>query len=162
MESAIYEQLAQYVRLKYPTVSRRMHFDMMGVNNPSKYTRSMYGRLNMSGWPDFLLAHSAMMPGSTEVYFGLFLEIKRAGTRLKTKDGRWASRHIAEQAEVLIDLQEAGHVAQFACGIDECMQLVDSYMSSSVPIPEPGPFDKAGFLKAAKKVSPLFDDGSTF
>lgn len=139
----MYEQLAQYVALKYPNILS--HFDLSGVHNPSHKTRNLYARLNVRrGFPDFALYHSVMMPDSTNVYFGLFLEIKAPGIRLKKRDGSWSNSHVAEQAAVLDALQEAGYIAQFAVGLEECIELVESYLTGNTPmrLASPAPTDE--------------------
>jgi hypothetical protein len=125
-ETTLYEQLARWLSLKHPELIGLWHFDLAGINNPSKYTRALYGRLNERAWPDFgLMVPRQVIYGT---YHGLFLELKRDGTRLRKRDGRWASPHIAEQATVLARLQAHGYTAQFACGLDEATQLIDSYL----------------------------------
>lgn len=128
-ETDLYEQLAQYLHLKYPNVP--YHFDLAGVNNPSRYSRSLYGRLNRRAWPDLYIARPMPYPGLEDPakwYSGLFLELKKEGTRLRKRDGSWSSDHIAEQAAVLDELQAAGYIAQFAVGYDEAVQLIESYL----------------------------------
>lgn len=60
--------------------------------------------------------------------FGLFLELKKEGTRLKKKNGDWATEHIAEQAEVLEKLRERGYGAEFAVGFAEAKKMIDGYL----------------------------------
>lgn len=131
-ETDLYEQLARYLNLKYPRAI--YHLDLAGVNNPSRATRSLYGRVNRRAWPDLFIAAPVVMPDTTSVYHGLFLELKVEGTRLKKKrDGSWASRHIEEQAAMLADLQDRGYVAQFAVGYDEAVSTIDSYFAGMCP-----------------------------
>lgn len=127
-EADLYEQIARYLNLRYPTVT--YHFDLAGVHNPSPRTRSLYGRLNRRAWPDLFIAEPVMMPGkprTRQVYQGLFIELKRQGTRLKTRNGKWINRHIEEQAAMLAELQDKGYIAQFACGFSEAQEIIDSY-----------------------------------
>lgn len=58
---------------------------------------------------------------------GLFIELKKEGTRLKKKSGEWASEHIAEQAKMLGKLRARGYRAEFARGFDEAKSLIDDY-----------------------------------
>lgn len=58
---------------------------------------------------------------------GLFIELKRDGTRIKKRDGSYASDHIAEQAKLLSLLEDQGYLAVFAVGFDEARQVIDSY-----------------------------------
>lgn len=62
------------------------------------------------------------------MYAGLFLELKRDGTRLKKKSGEWANEHIAEQAELLHILRQKGFSAEFAVGFDEAKKIIDEYL----------------------------------
>jgi hypothetical protein len=127
-ENELYEQLAQYLSLQHPKLKGLWRFDLAGVWTPSHQARNLYGRLNSPGWPDFLLAVPVFYP-SHVVVGGLFLEIKRDGTRLKKRDGSWASDHIAEQAATLTRLQAEGYVGQFAVGFGECVSLIESYLT---------------------------------
>ena len=62
------------------------------------------------------------------MFAGLFLEIKRDGTRLKKKNGEWSTTHIKEQANVLHRLRKRGYAAEFAIGFDEAKKLIDEYL----------------------------------
>jgi hypothetical protein len=59
---------------------------------------------------------------------GLFIELKKEGTKLKKKDGTWANSHIAEQAETLMKLRSEGYEATFAVGFDEAKEIIDNYL----------------------------------
>lgn len=61
-------------------------------------------------------------------YAGLMIELKRENTRLKKKNGEWASDHIAEQAKMLARLTEKGYRAEFAVGFDEAKRIIDEYL----------------------------------
>jgi len=60
---------------------------------------------------------------------GLFIEIKKAGTRIFKKDGTLvADQHIREQFDVLEQLRKRGYMAEFACGFDEAKKIIDGYL----------------------------------
>ncbi|MCM1218179.1 MAG: hypothetical protein NC548_27150 [Lachnospiraceae bacterium] len=59
---------------------------------------------------------------------GLYIELKKDGTRLKKRNGSWATEHIAEQAEVLDKLRRRGYCAEFAVGFDEAKRIIDEYL----------------------------------
>src|SRR3954451_8639266 len=130
-EDDLYGQIAEYIRVKYPRVP--YHFDLSGVWTPSHKARNLYGRVNQKAWPDLFIgkAQSFTRDNPAPDYHGLFLDLKREGTRLKKKDGTWASLHIAEQATMLDLLAEQGYVAQFAVGYDQAVALIDSYLEAS-------------------------------
>jgi hypothetical protein len=59
---------------------------------------------------------------------GLYIKLKKDSTRLKKKNGDWASEHIAEQAAVLEELRWRGFKAEFAVGFDEAKKIIDEYL----------------------------------
>ena len=65
-------------------------------------------------------------------FYGLFIELKKEGTRLKKKNGEWASDHIAEQNEMLERLVFRGYAADFAVGFEEARQIIDNYLGGCV------------------------------
>lgn len=128
-ETDLYEQVEQYLSLKHPNIPH--HWDLSGLWTPSHKARNLYGRLNARAWPDLFIAILAATPwseGQPMVMSGLFLELKRAGARLKKRDGSWVNQHVAEQAAVLDNLCEQGYIAQFAVGYEEAVQLIESYL----------------------------------
>lgn len=64
-------------------------------------------------------------------FHGLYIELKKEGTRLKKKNGDWANKHIAEQADVLGRLRMRGYCAEFAVGFDEAKKIIDEYLGRS-------------------------------
>lgn len=134
-ENALYEQLAQYLALQHAAVI--YHFDLSGMWTPSHQARNLYGRLNRRAWPDLFVANA----DGLNVYSGLFIELKRDGTRLHKQDGSWAKPHIEEQAEMLEQLRHAGYMAEFAVGFDAAKALIDAYLSGRLQhcAPQPQP-----------------------
>ena len=76
-------------------------------------------------------------------YFGLYIEIKKDGTKLKRdkdakkvlkgetkirKKGDWWDKHIEEQADMLEKLRARGYKAEFGVGFDECKRIIDNYL----------------------------------
>lgn len=57
------------------------------------------------------------------------IELKKEGTRIKKKNGDFASEHIVEQADILERLRFRGYKAEFAVGFDEAKKLIDDYLS---------------------------------
>ena len=146
-EANLQVQVADYLRLRYPNVL--FHSDYgSGVKLTMRQAivqkRQNGGR---RAWPDLFIAEPKHKwsedrdnlgifigfagDGETQLYSmvfgGLMIELKREGTRLKKKNGEWASDHIAEQAEVLEELRKRGYKAEFACGFDEAKKLIDDY-----------------------------------
>lgn len=121
-EADLQMMVAQYLRLIYPDTL--FHSDYgSGVKLTPGQAR-MQSRQNggKRAWPDMFIA------AATDITHGLFLELKRDGTRLKKRNGEWATIHIAEQAEVLGQLRERGYEACFVCGFDEARKEIDAYL----------------------------------
>ena len=121
-ESQIQEALADCLRLKYPDVLFHSDFGSgvkLTMGQAVRQKRLNGGR---RAWPDLFIACP------TKGLPGLLIELKKDGTRLKKKNGDWASDHIAEQAKVLYELRIAGYEAQFAVGYDEAVAIIENYL----------------------------------
>lgn len=129
-ESDVYTQIAHYMNVRYPEVI--YHFDLSGVNNPSRYTRNLYGRLNRRAYPDLFIAEPSLYyseEGSVEKYNGMFVEVKKPGVKVFKKDGDIrADKHLQEQRQMLRDLSQRGYYTAFASGFEEFQALIDSYL----------------------------------
>lgn len=115
--------IAHYIRIQYPDVL--FHSDYGSGIKLTARQASIQKKQNggLRGWPDMFIAEPR------NGYLGLFIELKKEGTKLKkVMYNTWASDHIEEQAEVLNALNEKGYYATFAIGFDEAKELVDDYM----------------------------------
>ena len=134
-EHDIYKMIADYLRYQYPTVIYR--FDLAADLKLTMGQASKHKRLQRyRGYPDLFIAepkkvviskgeHTRLVAG----YHGLFIELKREGTRIFKKDGALvADDHIREQFDMLHDLRAKGYAAEFAIGFDEAKKLIDDYM----------------------------------
>lgn len=121
-------QVADYIRLQYPNVLFHSDFGSgikLTKGQAMKQKRLQGGR---RAWPDMFIAY--VRSKGDKYYHGLFIELKKPGTRLFTKDGRLvADAHIREQFDMLEDLRECGYMAEFACGFDEAKEIIDRYMA---------------------------------
>ena len=133
-EHDIYTMIADYLRYQYPEVIYR--FDLAADLKLTMGQASKHKRLQRyRGYPDLFIAEPDI--GKTDgskrafkkIWFGLFIELKREGTRIFKKDGTLVSdAHIREQYDMLHDLRRRGYAAEFACGFDEAKKLIDDYM----------------------------------
>ena len=143
-EADLQVQVADYLRLQYPSVLFHSDFGSgikLTMGQAIKQKRQNGGR---RAWPDMLIAEPrdvvvgqkpVMITGVlcqqdiTEHRCGLFIEIKKAGTRIFKKDGTLvANEHIREQFDVLEQLRKRGYMAEFACGFDEAKKIIDEYL----------------------------------
>lgn len=133
-EHNLYEQIARYLQLQYPDVIYR--FDIAADLKLTPGQASKHKRLHPTrGYPDLFIAESSTNIWNSPVrewglYFGLYIEIKKDGEKLTKKDGSWRTPHIAEQAEMLERLRQAGYKAEFGVGIEECKKIIDEYLRS--------------------------------
>jgi len=128
-ESQLQQQVADYLCLQYPDVL--FHSDYGSGVKLTPRQASIQKRQNggRKSWPDMFIAES-QVNGDTLYDFqsGLFIELKKEGTRLKKKNGDWASEHIKEQAKVLEQLRARGYCAEFAVGFNEAKKIIDEYL----------------------------------
>lgn len=131
-EENLQVMVADYLRLQYPNVL--FHSDYGSGINLTIGQAVIQKRQNggRRAWPDMFIAKSGLeIWGPSDdrcLVYGLFIELKKDGTRLKKKDGSWATEHIAEQAETLEKLRQAGYKAEFAVGFEEAKNLIDNYL----------------------------------
>jgi hypothetical protein len=121
-ESDLQEQVATFLKFCYPDVLFHSDFGAGVRLTMGQAIRQKKQNGGRRAWPDMVIAEPR------NGYHGLYLELKREKTRLKKKNGEWASDHIAEQAEVLKKLRERGYKAEFAVGFDEAKQILDDYL----------------------------------
>lgn len=135
-ESDLQVMVADYLRLQYPNVL--FHSDFGSGIKLTKGQAIKQKRQNggMRGYPDMVILEprkKLISKGEhTRLYAtfsGLFLELKKEGTRLKKKDGTWATEHIAEQANYLQALRDRRYEAYFAVGFEQAKEIIDSYLS---------------------------------
>jgi hypothetical protein len=144
-EADLQVQVADYLRLQYPSVMFHSDYGSgikLTMGQAIKQKRQNGGR---RAWPDMFIAEprgvkascKVIQPGDSvikeaqfiEQKYGLFLELKKAGTRIFKKDGTLvANEHIREQFDLLEQLRRKGYVAEFACGFDEAKRIIDGYL----------------------------------
>ena len=120
-------QVADYLRLQYPGVLFHSDFGSgikLTMGQAIKQKRLQGGRRS---WPDMFIAQVRSL--GDRYYHGLFIELKKAGTRIFKKDGTLVSdAHICEQFDMLEQLRQRGYMAEFACGFDEAKKIIDEYL----------------------------------
>ena len=124
-EKDLQVMVAQYLRLRYPDTLFHSDYGSGVKLTPGQARAQSQQNGGRRAWPDLFIAEPR------GAYTGLFIELKRAGTRLRKRDGNYSTVHIAEQAEVLGQLRERGYAAEFACGFNEAQTKIDEYMELS-------------------------------
>lgn len=121
-EADVQLAVCNYLRLKYPSVI----FNSDGAGNyVSRATAAKNTMLrSSSGYPDLFIAEPRGR------YHGLYLELKRDGTRVFLKDGSLSTdSHIVKQEAMLQALQDKGYAADFAIGLTEATDKIDWYLA---------------------------------
>lgn len=121
-------QVAQYLDENYPNV--QFHSDYGSGARLRPYQAKEQSELNAGrkSWPDMFIAEPVVRMGAPS-YNGLFIEMKRTGTKIFTKKGTLvADEHIREQFDQLEELRRRGYAAEFACGLEEAKKIIDDYL----------------------------------
>jgi hypothetical protein len=127
-ETELQVMVADYIRLAYPDVLFHSDFGSGIRLTPGQAKKQKRQNGGIRGWPDMFLAEPKWDKNRNKDYHGLFIELKKDGTRLKKRNGEWASEHIAEQNEMLERLEFRGYAAHFAIGFDEAKKIIDNYL----------------------------------
>ena len=126
-ELELQAQVADYLRLQYPHVLFHSDFGSGIKLTPGQAMRQKRLQGGRRSWPDMFIAEVRSL--GDKYYHGLFIELKKAGTRIYRKDGRLVSdAHIREQYDMLEQLRQRGYKAEFACGFDEAKKIIDEYL----------------------------------
>lgn len=133
-EAELHEMVCDYLRVRYPRALFRTDFASglrMTMGQAIKHKRLQSGR----AWPDLFIAEPGLYystEGSVETYYGLFLELKKDGSRVYLKDGSLSiDPHIQEQAAVLKRLRQRGYRAEFVVGFKDARALIDEYLGAA-------------------------------
>lgn len=137
-------QVADYLRLRYPDVLFHSDYGSGLRLTPGQAIKQKRLQGGRRSWPDMFIAEPKNVKAECKVItdgdvikeahfldqkYGLFIELKKAGTRIYRKDGRLvANEHIREQFDMLEQLRQRGYMAEFACGFDEAKEIIDEYL----------------------------------
>lgn len=136
-EHNLYEQIARYLQLQYPSVIYR--FDVGSDLKLTPGQAAKHKRLHPErGYPDLYIAESSENINSKDwngivrewgFYFGLYLEIKTESNSPYKKDGTLKKdQHLEEQARMLEKLRARGYKAEFGVGFEGCKKIIDEYL----------------------------------
>lgn len=78
---------------------------------------------NTRSYPDLFISFPS------QGFHGLFIELKRPGTRILKKNGEYANDHYKEQGDTLSTLNSLGYLARFEIGSDNACKTIDSYLA---------------------------------
>ena len=120
-ERTLHRAVCDYIRLQYPNVI--FNSDLSGAGKLTIGQATALKALRSErGFPDLVIYEPR------NDYYGLFLELKKDGTKLWKKSRVGATPHIEEQAQMLTKLEDKGYKAEFAVGFDEAKTIIDNYL----------------------------------
>jgi hypothetical protein len=122
-EDMLCTKLAGYIKEHHPSVP--FFFDMSGYHL-SKQSASKAKSQRAEGFriPDLIILVR------TEKFGMLGLEIKKKGTKLFRKDGKFVSDvHLSEQRVSILRLRNYGQCADFGVGYEDCIKKINDYLS---------------------------------
>jgi len=120
-ESEIHIAICKYLQLQYPKIL--FTSEQSGLRVSMYQAKQLKKTRSCAGLPDIMIFEPR------KNYYGLFLEVKRDGTRIYKKDGDLtADKHIREQEEILHQLKSKGYFAEFVVGFEEAKAIIDYYL----------------------------------
>lgn len=126
-EENLQRQVCSYLRIKYPNVLFKSDYSA-GLHLTIYQAKLQKSLMSGRGWPDLMILQPS------RGYHGLFIELKKDGTRLYLTTGLNKGKlttdpHIQEQALMLKQLNKLGYFARFGVGFDNCQRLIDGYLN---------------------------------
>jgi hypothetical protein len=118
-EENLQVQVCRYLKLMYPDVL--FTSDISGMKLTVGQTVTASRMRSSDKFPDLMIFEPR------GIFKGLFLELKRAGEKVMTKEGRPYAGHITEQWNTLQRLQAKGYYAKFAIGLTDAITQIDNY-----------------------------------
>lgn len=135
-ESTLQCHVADYLRLQYPHVLFHSDYGSGIKLTPGQAAKQKRQNGGRRAWPDLFIAETIIVKKEDGTYkglSGLFVELKREGTRIYKRDGTLvADQHIREQHALLVELERRGYAARFAVGFDQAKQIIDWYLGGPV------------------------------
>jgi hypothetical protein len=120
--------VANYLAEKYPNVQFHSDYGSGARLRPHQAKEQSELNAGRKSWPDLFIAEPVIRMGAPS-YNGLFIEMKRTGTKIFTRKGTLVSdEHIREQFDLLEQLRRRGYCAEFACGYEEATKIIDDYL----------------------------------
>tara|TARA_R110000787_G_scaffold106693_3_gene214493 strand:+ start:1166 stop:1537 length:372 start_codon:yes stop_codon:yes gene_type:complete len=121
-EEQIHIQICNYIKVKYPSVL--FTSENSGLRVFWKQAKMLKAMRSCSGLPDIMIFEPRKQKA------GMFLEVKKEGTKIYKRDGDLRKdKHLNEQEDILHRLKQKGYFAEFVVGFDEARSIIDWYMS---------------------------------
>ena len=117
-EEQIHLEICRYIKLKYPSVL--FTSENSGLRVFWKQAKMLKAMRSCSGLPDIMIFEPRKQKA------GMFLEVKKEGTKIYKRDGDLRKdKHLNEQEEILHRLKQKGYFAEFVVGFAEARSIID-------------------------------------
>lgn len=121
-ESELHIQICNYIRIKNPKIRFSSNYGAgmkLSIGQASIQRRQQ----SHAGYPDLFVIYN------NGQYSGLFMELKKEGTKIYKKDGvTFKSDHLERQNEYIEYLKQQGFFACFCIGLDDAIKTIDEYL----------------------------------
>lgn len=120
-EEILQEQVATYIKIKYPDII--FTSESSGIRVPMSIAKQMKKCRSGKDLPDLIILEPR------KGYHGCCIELKKETAEIYKKDGSLRkNEHVEGQEEILLNLKEKGYFTSFAIGFDHAISLIDFYL----------------------------------
>jgi hypothetical protein len=120
-EKILHRQVCTYLKLQYPSII--FNSDLSGATKLTINQATQMKALRSSkGFPDIVIYEPR------GIYHGLFIELKKEGTKLFNKKYEPATDHLKEQFDMMNKLSAKGYSCHFAIGFESAKKILDEYL----------------------------------
>jgi len=121
-EEEIHIEICRYIKSRYPSIL--FTSENSGLRVFWKQAKMLKEMRSCSGLPDIMIFEPRKQKA------GMFLEVKKVGTKIYRKDGDLRKdKHLNNQENILHRLKQKGYFAEFVIGFDEAKVMIDWYLS---------------------------------
>ena len=121
-EEQIHLEICKYIKSRYPTIL--FTSESSGIRVFWKQAKKLKAMRSCAGLPDIMIFEPLKQKA------GMFLVVKKDGTKIYRKDGELRKdKHLNEQEEILHQLKQKGYYAEFVVGFSEAKRIIDWYLS---------------------------------
>lgn len=121
-ERLVHKRVVKFLKEEYPFV--RYYTTLDGEYHDPLQAQTIKALRHSRGVPDLIVF------ARKGVFSGLAIEIKKDREAIYTSKGQLRrTEHITEQLGWLEYMRDEGWVAEFGCGENECIELINKYLS---------------------------------
>lgn len=120
LEEVVQRMVCQYLKAKHKNVM--FNSDMAGIKLTKGQAVKAAKLRSNKGFPDLVIYEPR------KGYSGLFIELKKGGTRLVKKDGTPTDEHVLDQITCINRLIDRGYKSKICIGYDQAIEAIEDYL----------------------------------